>query len=419
MKKLQEGALKADNTPYTAEEIKQNNEFVELVETTAKEAISGMISKEEADKSIADAVKTATEPIQKELTELYEKTLKMGANIQKGKMNGNSQTPKQQLKEAIVENKEAIKSILNSEVTGKELVLKADTTRASIGDSTSATLINGIGQIGVKRRGLYDVASKLPLNESNNQGIIRYIDWDEATTVRAAAMVAETGTFPESTAKFKQYTLPLQKIGDTLPVTEEFFEDEALAAAELDMFLNVNVNQVIDDQIVNGNGTGSNLKGLKSSVSEYTVPSAGITDANIYDLIHKMKSYITSNYGSKYAPNFAAMNSNVIDQLMLKKDANNNYMFPAGHPIYSMIVQDDNMDDNELVVGDGRFMRIYEKTGVILSRGEPNAQFLEDMKTIKARKRMLFLIRTADKTGFLKCTDIATALDTLNAVVTP
>ena len=86
--------------------------------------------------------------------------------------------------------------------------------------------MNDIGQLGVKRRALYDFFPKVQVGNGNHNGTIAYIDWDEDTTVRAAAIVAEGATFPESTAKFAEYTKKLQKIGDTLPVTEEFMEDE-------------------------------------------------------------------------------------------------------------------------------------------------------------------------------------------------
>jgi hypothetical protein len=66
--------------------------------------------------------------------------------------------------------------------------------------------------------------------------------------------------------------------------------------------------------------------------------------------------------------------------------------------------------DNSLLIGDRRYARIYEKTGVVITRGTPNAQFLEDEMTIKARKRMLLLVKNGDKSGFRKVTDVTAAL---------
>jgi hypothetical protein len=49
----------------------------------------------------------------------------------------------------------------------------------------------------------------------------------------------------------------------------------------------------------------------------------------------------------------------------------------------------------------------------VLSKGFVDAQFAEDLITLKARKRLLFLIRTVDKTGFRKVTDVNGALAVL------
>ena len=294
-----------------------------------------------------------------------------------------------------------------------EIELKAVTNRASITNSTSAVLIEGIGQLGVKRRSLYDALRKITIADGDNQGRIRYIDWDEDTTVRAAAMVAEGNPFPESTAKFAQYTLDLKKIGDTLPVTEEFLEDEVTLSNELEMFLDTNVNTLIDAQLINGTG-GANLTGLLTSVPAYTPVASGIADANIYDLVKKVSTDITFNRGSKYMPNGVVANANVLDQLWLHKDANDNYLFRDLVRVGSIeLIEDNNMPNNQLVVGDMRYARLYEKAGVVLSKGFVDAQFAEDLITLKARKRLLFLIRTVDKTGFRKVTDVNGALAVL------
>jgi HK97 family phage major capsid protein len=316
------------------------------------------------------------------------------------------------LVEEIKENKDSIVNV--SKGIGQEYIVKALTNRASITNDSQSLRLPDIGQLGVKERNLYNIFPKFPVSKGNHKGTITYIDWDEATTVRAAAMVAEGAAFPESTAKFEEYNIPLKKVGDTLPVTEEFFEDEVAAAAELEMFLNTNVETVIDNQIAVGDGTGQNLLGLVASVPAYTAVASGIPSANIYDLVTKVRTDIVSGRGSKYAPNFVAMTSVTADRLRLEKDANDNYIFRNDTGIGSMIIiEDNNMADNTLVVGDSRFGRIYEMGGVVLTKGEINAQFTSDMITLKARKRLLFLIRTVDKTGFRKVTNVTTALATL------
>ena len=398
---------------------KTNKELAEMtseeLDVYAKEKRA--FENNEAKKEIAQAVLEATEKMevankteraeaQKKIDELADKLIELETK-------GVSADKSMSITKAVKEQFNEIKDLMSGK--GNEVELKANVTRASIVNNTESTRLTDIGQLGVKRRALYDYFSKFNVGSGNHNGTISYIDWDEATTVRAAAVVAEGGTFPESTAKFAEYTKKLIKVGDTLPVTEEFGEDEVLAAAELDNFLRVNVNTVIDQKIATGAGGASDIEGLYTVAPTYTAAASGIQDANIKDLVRKMRTAIVKTRGSKYAPNFVAANSDVIDQYILKKDGNNNYMFDmnTGQIAGLDIVEDNNLADDTLVVGDGRFGRIYEMGGVALSEGLSGTQFVGDMKTIKARARLLFLVRNVDKTGFLKSTSIDADLTTL------
>ena len=359
-----------------------------------------------------DALKTELESI-KETGATAEQLKSIEAQLNELKdVNISKVNQSKTMKDEIKENKEAIKEIAKG--SNAELVVKAETLRASIATNPHDLLLDGIGQLARKKRSLYDTFRKIPVGKGNHNGTISYIDWDE-TTVKAAAAVAEGDPFPESTAKFKGYTLALRKIGDTLPVSEEFFEDEEMAAGELGLFLDTNVEDKIDSQLVIGDNTGENLKGLVSSVPAYTPVASGIADANIYDLINKVVESITSTGGAKYSPDFVAMNIADINKLKLKKDTTNNYVFDFNDPrIGSLnIIEDNNVVANTLYVGDSRFARIYEMGGVVLSKGYGANQFTEDMMTLKARKRLAFLIREADKTGFKRVTSISAALVTL------
>ena len=380
-------------------ELKKGHEKeIEDLKAEHLKSLEGLTSKED----LETAVKAAEKEMQEQFDELATKFNKQTVT-----------TPEKSFEAEVAEKAADIKAILKGEKTG-DIELKADTLRSSISGNTDALKLSGIGQLGHKVRGLYNIFAKVPVSKGDHNGVIRYHDWDEATTVRAAGMVAEGAAFDESTAKFQEYTLPIRKIGDTLPVSEEFGEDAPSAAAELALFLDTNVQSKVDDQVANGDGTGQNLKGLIASVPAYTAVAEGIDSPNIADLVKRVRTDIVKTRGSKYAPNFVAMNADTIDSLELEKDANGNYIFPERSAIGSMaIVEDNNLADTVLVVGDSRFGRIYEMGGVEISKGQPNAQFVEDMSTLKARKRLAFLIRNVDQTGFRKVTDVAAALTTL------
>lgn len=385
----------------------------EVQAMTEQEANDYAIAKRAHEEELqTKAIEKALNPVQEELKKVKDDNIELALEVKQLKEKGEEKEPT--FVDEIKAKKEDLRKVVKGELG--EITIKADTVRASIANSASQMMLSTIGQLGVKKVGLYDLFRKVQMpSKGNDAGKIVYHDWDESTTVRAAAMVAEGASFPESTAKFSKHSVELKKIGDTLPVSEEFGEDETSAAAELEMFLDVNVSQKRDEQIAIGDNTGQNLAGLYPTAPAYTPTAQGIADANIKDLARRMRTSIVKTRGSKYAPDFIAANSDVIDQYILKKDANNNYMFDAqtGTIAGLRIVEDNNLADNTLVVGDSRFGTIYEKGGYSIEKVYVNAQAIEDMATLKARKRMLLLVRNVDKTGFLKCTDIAAALTTL------
>jgi HK97 family phage major capsid protein len=364
------------------------------------EKLNALMQKDLVENSSFETLKNLVTEVKEEIKEL----------------NDRSETPKTAKAKLVAEVKSK-KEDLRKLVKGHKNVveIKALSDRASITDNTEAVRLSGFGQLAYTAPRLYDVIQKIPVGDGNHNGTIRYIDWDEATSVKAAAMVAEGAVFPESTAKFIEYNVPLRKVGDTLPVTEEFGEDEVAAAGELGMFLQNNVMAKIGEQVAVGDGTGQNLTGLYNLAPTFTAVASGIADANIKDLVRKMRTSIVKGRGSKYQPNIVVANSDVIDQYILKKDGDNNYMFDMNTNTIAglTIVEDNNMADNTIVVGDSRYATIYERPGIELSEGLVNAQFTEDIKTIKARARLLFLIRNANLTGFTKSVDIAADLVTL------
>ena len=111
------------------------------------------------------------------------------------------------------------------------------------------------------------------------------------------------------------------------------------------------------------------------------------------------------------------MNIADYNEYVLKKDSQNRYLFDDNGMIGGLnVVIDNHVAANTMYVGDSRYCRLYEVPGVEVSQGMVNAQFNEDEFTIKARKRLAFLIRNNDRTGFRKVASISAALTTLAPV---
>lgn len=107
----------------------------------------------------------------------------------------------------------------------------------------------------------------MPVSQTG-QDTIKYME--ETTRTHAAAETAEGGTFAESEFALTERTSPVQKITDSVPVTDEQLEDEAQVQSYLNGRLNFGIRQRLDGQLLVGNGTSPNLRGLKNTVGILT-----------------------------------------------------------------------------------------------------------------------------------------------------
>jgi len=375
----------------------------------------------------AELQKTAiTEEVKAQLTKGQEDLKEfLGTEIknQIAEIKTTAKTEKTML-ETVKENRAGIDASTKDKGNGKEheFVIKADTLRASVVGNPNALDLGMNTLLATRKLTVYDLFPKVPVGKNLN-GVIRYVDWDAATTVKAAAAIAEGGAFPESTAKWATYTLALQKVGVSVPVSEEFTYDDAMFVAEVENFLKNDVEVKIDTDLINANGTAPNIKGLVAQATTYTAAASGITDANIYDLIVDMKRSITATGGSKFNPDFILMNISDINKMLLKKDDNKSYVTPpfsqGGNGINEFIVagvrviECNSITANTAVLGCSGYGKIYEEPGFYVATGYDGSDWSNDMMTMKARKRLNLLIRTSDQVGFAKVASISAALTTL------
>ncbi len=331
------------------------------------------------------------------------------------------------LPEYIRDNHDAFKSIMKNPNTELKLpqsvVHKANLLRAGVANGPWGFDLDGIGQLARPRPSVYEALPKITVPEGTHSGVIRYLDWNAAVaTANATALtapVAEGNAIPEEAVGFTIQTMPLEKIGATLPVTEEFFEDYALAAQELALFLSYNVEDELDNQIINGNGTPPQINGMVGQVPAYVPVASGVAPANLYDLIGAVNVAIQSAGSLNYQPDLVALNPQDYFALKHNKATDGHYQFPqvafGDDPAVDgmRVVSDPRVVVNTMFVGDSRYARVYEMGGVTLSTGYLTTQFAADYMTLKARKRAAFLIRLADRQAFREVTNITTALTTI------
>jgi HK97 family phage major capsid protein len=149
----------------------------------------------------------------------------------------------------------------------------------------------------------------------------------ETLFTNAAAAVAEGIAKPESALTFAQVTEAVRKLATWLPVSEEMLEDVAQIMSYIDARLTLGVKQAEEDQLLNGNGTAPNLKGILQR-SGLAAPVARVDPATNADVIYQqMMAIFTSSF---VMPDGVVMNPTNWATTVLSKTTYGEYI--AGGP---------------------------------------------------------------------------------------
>lgn len=315
---------------------------------------------------------------------------------------------------------------IKSHTKGNKFAFEVKATFAGT-DVSTATMhvgsqrVPGIGQIASAKLVLSNFFRVSPIQIDGN-GVAVYEDWDEATTVSAAAAVAQGIALPASTAKFKTYSITIEKVGDSISMTYESIRDFQRFTNELTRFIVRNIQKVVNQALWNGTGVTPAFAGIYTRVTAFN--AAGYTGAttttpDLLDLIKVLRKQIMSGKDDKYDVNFAFVSHEDYLALELAKDNTGRLLYPLGVPMVGgvEIIPTSFVADNTMVIGDRNYVELIgDPNAVQIEVGYKTGDWESDKESVKGRVRTCLLIREADKDGFLKVTDIAAALTAITTV---
>lgn len=412
---------------FTAEQTTELKELLkgvadknkELVKTEMETAVNGLMKTSEL-----EAKFTAMGLTDKTIKELTTAVEKQGEELRKV-----FEAPKGATKsfdQYIEEKAKEIVKIGTGEITRLKIeipkIQKTTVLTTANADSTLAHRLTDVGELayaGSKLAALFRKATLGP----NSGGTLRY--FDQTTVTRNAAGKDENTQYAESVIDWTEYSISAVKITDSIPVTKEAFNDFGHIKGELDRLMNINMVLKEDQQLYAGTGVAPQLKGInvyatdKQAVVIAAPYAATVDNANVYDLIAVLRVVLTTSKQSKYMPNVVLMNPVDILKFKLKKASDGHYILPPFIAMNGMVidsisvVETNQVTANTLTIGDFRYGTIWEAQGLEIEMGLIDKQFVQDAMTIKASKRELLLVRTADLDAFAKLTDITAAVAAL------
>lgn len=138
-------------------------------------------------------------------------------------------------------------------------------------------------------------------NYSTSSNVMYYSR--ELLWTNAAAGQVEGNAKAESTLTFEEVTTAIRTVAHFIKVSRQALDDSEFLSSYMDRRMRHGVNNKIEDQIINGDGTGQNFSGWDTA-GNHTVTSA-LATGDIYGLANKMKYEIIA---ADYAPDFFYMN---------------------------------------------------------------------------------------------------------------
>lgn len=285
--------------------------------------------------------------------------------------------------------------------------LTKSTDRSDLtGDVIQPQLVDGVGRGPVRQVFIESIADVTPNMTSDKLSYVEVV-----TETGSPATTAELATMPEKDFTFQEYKADLKKITVTNKHSVEILSDASQLVNAIKGWLQEDINIATDDQLLNGNGTGTNLTGVTSVATVYNAALVGskrVAYANLYDVIRVGITKINVAGKGKFIANYVALNPEDADELDLAKNANGEYVLPPFKSADGTMVKGCRIIENtgiaagKVLIGDFRKLHIGTKGGVeIEMTNSDGTDFVKDILTIKLRRRVASYVRVNDSGAFL------------------
>lgn len=216
----------------------------------------------------------------------------------------------------------------------------------------------------------------------------------ETVRTHAAAEIAEGAAAPESTFAFEERSAPVEKIGDSLPVTDEQLQDVPTMNGYIDSRLGFGIRQRLGTQVVIGNGATPNLRGLKNVSGINTQAVGGDPEMDAF-----FKAMTKVRTVGRAVPTHHVIHPINWQNIRLTRTADGIYIFGAPteagpERLWGLPVVQEEAD----TIGRGYtgsflppFCSLHERQGVDIQIGFVGDQFVQFKRTVRGHVRVVMV----------------------------
>ncbi len=244
--------------------------------------------------------------------------------------------------------------------------------------------------------------------ESSSVEYVRELAYTNAAAEVAEAVSTVTGAKPEAALTFEVVNTPVQTIAHWVPVTRQVLQDASQMEAYINNRLLEGLRLRENAQIINGNGTAPNLRGLMNTTGIGNLDAAYWTAnplptvasaANNLDRLRRAITYIAVNGGAQ--PNFAVLHPTNAERFDMFKTTTGEYLgsgpydYAAVRRIWGQLVIVENADipvDNFLV-GYGPAAGIFDRMDAQIFIADQHSDFfIRNIFVVLAEERLALAV---------------------------
>ena len=408
----------------------ENNTMKEVVETLLekqKEQLEGLQAKNMIELSSvkdelienSNSLKTEVEGLKNELEDVETK-------LKKQMLNANTE-PINNTVEKVLNSKDYMDSVVANVTAGKsfDYAFSMKLVRNSVHQPTNFT--DGAAPVVLPFRELG--VDKAPVRPPLVSDLIQWgmtnsnmVDWIERTgKTDAAAPRDEDALMQEGNLEYTEVSTKVKIMSEYMKVTKEALKDVSFLSSEINTELLSDIKLLVDDQILAGNGTGANLKGIMEYATDWVAGNfaASIVDPNYADVLRVGINQILTDGKMKWFPTGILMHPDDVTALDMLKIADGRYIdipYYDGEkqtvvrvPIY----MNTGITKGQFLIADFSKAKAFvrdELTIRVYDQNEDDA--IRNRATVTANIRLAFRIKNQEAKAFVKG-DFTTAIAAL------
>lgn len=365
----------------------QLNQVVEAIEKKQSEIDSMLKSAGAESKSAVEAAEKAAKELKAMGDRLLEIEQKQAEGIKKG-----YEMPKS-LGESFASSEE-FKAFVEGRTSKARLEVKNTITGQSGSPAANSdTIVAPQRQVGIVSGAFRTLRIRdvMP-SGTTSSNLVEYTR--ELAFTNSAAETAEGATKPEAALTFELVSAPVKTIAHWLKLSKQVMDDAPALASYVDTRLRYGVDLRIDQQLLNGNGTGQNIGGLaKAGNHTAFTPSSG--DNAIDSINRAIYAVAAADY------NATAIILNPADWGAIERTKTNDDAYVFGAPqklaptLWGLpVIATNTMTAGKFMVGAfDMAAQVWNRQGTVVEMSEADdTNFQKNLVTVRAEARLALAI---------------------------